>query len=775
MNGMTQGSTSLRSKKISQFHSKEISLHYAPPIHPADQASSVPLSFHCLGGNWDGQIQRLQTGLFLLRTHGLPPVEVGQELQFQHVGALQASFAQLTNGVIQKVSIQSNISLCERMTDIYITPCISQRIEALPFTSNQSAFPTECESIVFAHVAQEKTVEVSQIEWGVPKRSLCQSSFAINDDSQNATGNSEYEQIRSVRLSLENTYGETIQTYHDFPTDIDLATLPTVIIAPGYGETKRDYLALAYYFVSNGFHVIRYDHTNHVGESDGDHHDISLTSMKEDFQSVTQYVASQWPMQPIVGVAASLASRTAIKAEAEYPRLALLVSLMGIVDVQQSLATVHQEDLFAGYVEGKFPDSANVLGFNVSSDFLQDGLEKNFSTLASTVCDIESLSTPVIVVSAGNDAWVDYQAVQEVLCTLGESLVQHHIVPNSLHRLQENPKTARATYRWLIHQCHGYVNMSTQQHVIRDPNRLTLGRQKREEKNAQTQHSVPDLGRHFWQDYLGHFGWIAKCPDYVKLLDHLFHALGPLTSGQQMLDAGCGNGNAGLFYLQELQTVRQGEQRPRENHIRYVGVDLVPEALGKAKAYMTHMLHEIEKRRPECSKNLHVSWAQIDMQHTLPFTDNQFDRIVSNLVLGYVKNPQFALQELYRVLAPGGRMVLSNLKPNGDFSGIYHNLVENTEHREHREEARRLLHNYGKIRQAEKEDYFRFFDESEWQSILRSLGCLSAGVYPTFANQAYLVVLEKPSVGTTTSQQMMKRVQSAPQADYRCTSIEQAA
>jgi hypothetical protein len=58
-------------------------------------------------------------------------------------------------------------------------------------------------------------------------------------------------------------------------------------------------------------------------------------------------------------------------------------------------------------------------------------------------------------------------------------------------------------------------------------------------------------------------------------------------------------------------------------------------------------------------------------------------------------------------------MVLSNLKPNGDFSGIYQNLVESAGQPEQREEARRLLHNYGKIRQAEKEDQFRFFDKSE--------------------------------------------------------------
>ena len=212
-----------------------------------------------------------------------------------------------------------------------------------------------------------------------------------------------------------------------------------------------------------------------------------------------------------------------------------------------------------------------------------------------------------------------------------------------------------------------------------------------------------------------------------------------------MLDAGCGNGNAGLFFLHELQAGRDGQQALREGLIRYVGIDIVPEALGKAKTHMTHMLKEIEYHQPAFAENLQMSWAQVDLQHTLPFADNQFDRIVSNLVLGYVDKPQVALQELYRVLAPGGRMVLSNLKPNGDFSGIYQNLIKQGVDSDQKAEARVLLNNYGKIRQAEKEGQFCFFDQTEWKNVLDSLNCVHAGIYPTFANQAYLIVLEKPA------------------------------
>ena len=741
----------------------------------AKPSPSVPFHLHCLGGNWEGWIQLFTTDSFLVRIQGLPPVCVGQEIQLQKFGTLPPSFAQLANGVIHKVSSQSDFSVEKRTTDLYIQSFAYVGANPFSSTSLQGSCHTEFKSFIIGEIAVEEAIGSQETALPASAFTPLQSSHVSNTRTLKTVGSRGTEHIRSCRVDLSNSSGHTIKAYHDFPIDVDLSTLPVVVLAPGYGETKRDYVTLAYYFACNGFHVLRYDHTNHVGESDGDHYDISLTSMKQDFQAVTHYVATQWPAQPIIGVAASLASRTMLKAEAENPSVSLLISLMGIVDVQQSLAIVHQEDLFAGYVEGHFPESANVLGFNVSNVFLQDGLANDFATLESTLRDIQSLSTRVIVISAGKDAWVDHQAVHTVSEALGSDLVHHQIVPGSLHRLQENPKIAHETYRFLIQQCHAHVSMTSVDHIVQDPNRLLLGRQKREEKMAQQQQAATELGVQFWQDYLGHFQWISKCPDYVQLLDHLFHALGPIRSGQSVLDAGCGNGNSGLSFLQTLQAVNNEPQARGNGEIRYVGVDLVPEALGKAKAHMTHALEEIKNDCPAFSKNLQLSWAQVDLGQSLPFADNQFDRIVSNLVLGYVANPQFALQELYRVLAPGGRMVISNLKPNGDFSGIYHNLVENAGQPEHRKEARRLLHNYGKIRQAEKEDQFRFFDSSEWQAILQSLGCLSAGVYPTFANQAYLVVLEKPSMATRlTRNTTQKAVPSSP-SDEGGWSREEAA
>lgn len=703
------------------------------------QASWVPLYFNCLGGKWEGQMQLLKAGSLELRIQGLPPIQAGQKLQFQCFDKHPASHSHLHAGIIQQVQIQSGSSVWEGTTRVLVDQYLSQSTHRT-FNGDH----TELGSFVLGQVVESEALESCGTEPQAHALSSSVSSSTWKEEGRTTEEKPNRGKIQSTPVSIQNSYGHSIVAYHDHPTHADLSTLPVVVIAPGYGETKRDYLSLAYYFASNGFHVIRYDHTNHVGESEGRHFDISLSSMKFDFQATTQFVRQQWPHCPIIGVASSLAARVALKAEAEHSSLNLLVMLVGVVDIQRSVATVHQEDVFANYLNGQVQDSANILGFNVGRHFLQDAVTNNFSTLTTTLEDVQALGTPVLYVSAGKDAWIDRQDLQVFKQAVNSRLVKWLDVPEALHRLQENPKNARATYRHIIDSCCEFLGIPSEVHTIQEPNRLDLGRQNRQEKIALQEHSHTEVGQAFWNDYLGHFQSVGKCQDYVQLLDHVFHALGPITPGQRLLDAGCGNGNAGLFLLQALQETKNQPRLISDHPIRYVGIDVIDQALRRAQAHMTNAYRSRETNFPAQFPSVHMSWAQVDLQHQLPFADHQFDRIVSNLVLGYVAHPQAVLRDLYRVLAPGGRMVISNLKPNGDFSGIYQNLVSHAGQQEQKAEARELLNNYGKIRQAEKEGQFRFFDQTEWMNALDSLDCVHAGVYPTFANQAYLIVLEKP-------------------------------
>ena len=770
MNGIFVESTKFLSSRAVQFVPEETYPSVGEKKNALEQDSSVPLYFHCLGGNWEGQIQYSNGTILELRIQGMPPVQEGQILQFQCLGELSNSDPQLHTGHIQRIQVQEGTTVWERTTILLVKP---QNLKNAPnpFPDSPNGFsPWALGSIVICQVIDagvDESYEMEkQVDASLPLRLSTTKSLMLGSDR-------EYQKIlhiKSSRVSLHNKFGQKIVAYHDYPTHTDCSTLPVVVLAPGYGETKRDYLTLAYYFASNGFHVIRYDHTHHVGESQGTHFDTSLSSMKHDFQSVVQSVHQQWPQGPVIGVASSLSARVALKAEAEDPGLALLVLLVGIVDVQQSVATVHQEDVFANYLNGQIQESANILGFNVGQQFLRDAVTNKFSSLGTTLDDVNALVTPVMYISAGKDAWIEKSSLEFFKQGINSQLINWLDVPEALHRLQENPKLARSTYRHIIQHCRKHVGLASPNETIHEPNRGDLGKQNRQEKFALHQEVPTTMGQPFWSDYLCNFQTVGTCQDYVQLLDHVFHALGPIAPGQRFLDAGCGNGNVGLYFLQSLQ---QNPPTPclvsDGPPIRYIGIDIVKEALGRAQAQMTKANHSREKACPSPCSPVQMSWSQIDLQHSLPFADHQFDRIVSNLVVGYVADPQLVLRELYRVLAPGGRMVLSNLKPHGDFSGIYHNLVNDAGHSDKKNEARELLNNYGKIRQAEKEGQFRFFDHTEWRKALAPLNCVYAEVYPTFANQAYLIVLEKPELSlqdslssTQNSHRLVRPVSQGP-------------
>jgi ubiquinone/menaquinone biosynthesis C-methylase UbiE/alpha-beta hydrolase superfamily lysophospholipase len=714
--------------------------------------SPLPLYLNSLGGYWNGHLIGWKEDWVQLRMTGFPPVDISQSVLLQYFVQGQEHPLQQYQCLIQDIHEESGSSAWEGTTDIRLEFRAWNGGSGNSHTKIEALAPVRLGNFLFGQVLEGSlgsSWNTEKFGHHIPtlRSSLCRREEEIQELDLSTRKAS----VRSTRLTIEKGNGQRISAYHDRPVGEEPTELPIVVISPGYGETKRDYLTLAYYFASNGFQVVRYDHTNHVGESDGLHYHVSLSSMKDDFQTVTRFVRATWPHSTIIGVASSLASRVALKAEAECPSVSLLIMLMGIVNVQRSAATVHQEDVFAGYCDGQGPNSANILGFNVGNKFLDDAITNKFVTLEHTLNDAESLTSPVIVVSAGKDAWVAPEDLQAFRKALGRRVEDWIVVPEALHRLQENPKIARETYRQVVTQCHERVRMGPSHGVIHNPNRLDLGRQNREEKIALQQQATTKVGPGFWQDYLGHFQSVGTCRDYVKLLDHVFHALGPITPGQQFLDAGCGNGNAGLFFLNRLRSVIPGVAPLMDGSIQYVGIDVVPEALRRANRTMVSAISEIQPVNTFSHPFLKMSWVQVDLGYPLPFPDNQFDRIVSSLVLGYVQDPLAALKELYRVLAPDGRMVISNLKPNGDFSGIYQSLVSSAALPHQREEARELLNNYGKIRQAEKEGQFCFFDRTQWESIVATLGCANAAVYPTFAGQAFLIVLEKPAVGARAS------------------------
>ena len=100
-------------------------------------------------------------------------------------------------------------------------------------------------------------------------------------------------------------------------------------------------------------------------------------------------------------------------------------------------------------------------------------------------------------------------------------------------------------------------------------------------------------------------------------------------AGDRVLDIGCGDG----FY----------DRRMASRGARVDAIDANPRRVARARRWNPHP---------------HIKYHHMPA-HDLTFDDQSFDKVVSICVLEHIPDDARALREMYRVLRPGGRLVLS--------------------------------------------------------------------------------------------------------------------
>lgn len=563
---------------------------------------------------------------------------------------------------------------------------------------------------------------------------------------------SEIEDVSSSRVSFPGAEGQLIVGYLDEGHE-DQWNGRFILLTPKYGETKKNNLRLSYFLVANGFKVLRFDHTNHIGESDGEMSNFTLPGAANDILYALVYAENHFEPEEIILISNSLSARCAYRAAAVDRRISRIVCVVGVVNLQQTIQNIYQKDIIGTFIQGKEWGTIDILGFDIdSANFISKMAEQNMHNLEGTLEDARKIDRPLLHLHAAKDIWVNRSEVEQVVGLVTGGRIGE--ISGAYHEIGENPEAARLTMEQVARFC--LEGSSHPSRRYRHPAKSKVFAQNRLERNLLKQiYAVKESENDFWDEYLGKFGTIEQASVYIDYFEKIGTLVGTIREGDVVIDAGCGNGFFGLSLLHSMESA-YGTRSSFATRFVYYGLDLTPGGLGQSYARQSQVRSKLIAETYEQASGVTFAYQRVDFDHIsevgdpgsghgrLPFADNSIDKICSSLVISYLKDPVVFVGELRRILKPGGVAVLSSMKPDCDMTVLFHEFISmDTSEAETMDNAQRLLGAAGKIKLKEQSGIYGFFSEEELVAMTTSAGFLQHDSFRSMSNQVNVIRVTK--------------------------------
>lgn len=557
--------------------------------------------------------------------------------------------------------------------------------------------------------------------------------------------------IVSDRWECRNTRGQVIAVTADHARHQVSPDAPIIIVIPGFGSTQTDFVSLSFHLAVNHLRVLRYDHSNHVGQSEGSVLHFTLSSMQADLQSVLDLVHTTWPTAPVTLLSEDIAARVTVKVLGQSRATDRLFLLNPVLDLETALSTITHADVVGTYRQGRRWGVVNLWGLNVDFDkFVDDAITGQYVDVASLSTDLAQLVTPpMTLASPGKNRSIEnIFGPQRVPVRAMETALSVVSLPDDLSgesRDGERRVEAFETIMKMIStpMIDGHPSAQRQEPNIHD---VSQQRQLEHERIRIRYHISQATRSALWGAHLAHLSQLEHLPDYSAMTNDLYRRLLPLEPGMTVLDIGCGQRNFVRLMLTNQAYRSAHHSRQATVPLRYVGLDQSAESLRLAEQH----LHTFAKELPgtpraavPTAQLMATSWMRTDWDAPLPFADGSIERILCHLSLSFTSSPLHCLRQMLRVLHPNGTSLVTCLQPHTDLSMLFrrHQLAEG--HDGFGSPAQIVLHYLGRLREAICHGLLHIYERDELTRLLTHAGAGSIQLFPVLDGQLLLAVVRK--------------------------------
>ncbi|MBA3754021.1 MAG: methyltransferase domain-containing protein, partial [Nitrospira sp.] len=489
--------------------------------------------------------------------------------------------------------------------------------------------------------------------------------------------------ILTISHALRNREGHVVTLCHDALRQAQTTPLPVVLLCSGYGMTQQAYVACAYFLAGSGLRVLRYDHSRHIGLSDGDPVETTFTSLEDDLDTVLAFIQKEWPGASLTVLAPDLLGRIALRRQDWHRLIRRLLLLNPTLDFRNCLTALHQRDLIQEHLTGSRLGLGNLLGIPLDIDhFLTDAVAAQYTDTTALNEDLTHCETDVVFLTTSSEPselpmpGPPPTLVNDAMRVLGLRSSHVSLPSPVLTAGAIAPKTLHASWQRLRQLCHPPdVVAQSSAAVIPPVSRSAAIRARFERDQLRAKYAVgAAASERLWTVQTGLTQTLDEIPTYWQYIDQLYQLVHPLDGGLALLDVGCGIHSFARLLLLNLSYRLRAQTWRYTEPLRYVGMDFSVSALRATQAATKEALRHVDSLfsgRISGPTPVAQSWVLGRSIESLPFADHSFDRIVANLSLSFAPSPLHALRELFRVLRPGGKLVVSVFTPSADVALLY--------------------------------------------------------------------------------------------------------